>query len=168
MNGPCLTRRWIYTSVIEDHLQQGFNPTLQGYGPQIVNATLDLFKLVNDAFAPTAAKFHYQFNMHELAAVCQVRFEGLSATRTSLLLSQKKSEVCCTVLCAGALSSGRSAPQHRVSLATLMGPWNGTRVCRPARGWQRFKQVPCISGCNCHETFREFISGDLFVDVVEA
>lgn len=40
-------------------------------GDVMVNATLDLYKMVSKQFLPTPAKSHYLFNMRDMARVFQ-------------------------------------------------------------------------------------------------
>ncbi len=66
----------IYRTILESHLVTGFNNEVMRTGIELVNATVALRAAVSQQFLPSAIKFHYNFNMRDLAAI----FQGLCLT----------------------------------------------------------------------------------------
>jgi dynein heavy chain len=66
----------IYKSIFMGHVTN-FDPDVQTFADRIVTASLELHKHVTAYFLPTAIKFHYQFNLRQLASV----FEGLTRSK---------------------------------------------------------------------------------------
>eukprot|EP00727_Mastigamoeba_balamuthi_P006867 m51a1_g2800 putative dynein heavy chain axonemal (4501) ;mRNA; f:77561-92205 len=62
----------IYSSILRKHLDP-FHDGIKEAGAKVVDATLRLYKFVIGNLAPTPAKFHYVFNLRDLARV----YEGL-------------------------------------------------------------------------------------------
>ena len=64
--------RTIYGALVEGHLSgAAFDPNVTKLGPRLVEATLELHRLVSGFFLTSAVKFHYQFNLRELSSVVQ-------------------------------------------------------------------------------------------------
>ncbi|KAL4450636.1 hypothetical protein ABPG77_000992 [Micractinium sp. CCAP 211/92] len=64
--------RSIYSQLVEGHLTAGgFEEDLVRMGPKLVDATIELHRLVMNHFLPSAVKFHYQFNLRELTNITQ-------------------------------------------------------------------------------------------------
>ncbi|KAK2951927.1 putative Dynein beta chain, ciliary [Blattamonas nauphoetae] len=60
----------ILSTLLEGHFaQQGFTSNIQRTVPKIVNGMMELHKRVGQTFLPTAIKFHYQFNLRDLANI---------------------------------------------------------------------------------------------------
>lgn len=64
----------IYRTILEAHLVSGFNNEVMRTGIELVNATVALRAGVAANFLPSAIKFHYNFNMRDLARI----FSGLT------------------------------------------------------------------------------------------
>jgi len=62
--------RVIYAGLIEGHMS-AFDPDVAKVAPKIVDASLELHKMVANSFMPSAIKFHYQWNLRELTNVAQ-------------------------------------------------------------------------------------------------
>lgn len=62
----------IYQQVLSNHFAP-FDQACSNVAPKIVNATLTVFNSIalSPQFAPTAIKFHYQFNMRDVAKIVQ-------------------------------------------------------------------------------------------------
>jgi dynein heavy chain len=62
----------IYTQLLANHFSD-FEENIQKLTPRIINATQKVFTDMckNPKFAPTAKKFHYQFNMRDFAKIVQ-------------------------------------------------------------------------------------------------
>ncbi|CAJ1459802.1 unnamed protein product, partial [Effrenium voratum] len=67
----------IYTKILGRHLQ-GFGPQTQRCCEPIVNATAEILASIQNspAFLPSAEKFHYQFNLKDIANI----FQGMLST----------------------------------------------------------------------------------------
>lgn len=63
--------RSIYSQLIEGHLSAGFEEEVARLAPKLVDATIELHRSVMNHFLPSAVKFHYQFNLRELANITQ-------------------------------------------------------------------------------------------------
>jgi dynein heavy chain len=63
--------RSVYLQIVDGHLSQGFEPEVARMGGKLVDATIELHKLVMNNFLPSAVKFHYQFNLRELSNITQ-------------------------------------------------------------------------------------------------
>lgn len=63
----------IYQQMMVRHFAQGFDQALVNVAPKIVTATVNVFTgiALSPQFAPTAIKFHYQFNMRDVAKIVQ-------------------------------------------------------------------------------------------------
>ncbi|KAH7825191.1 dynein haevy chain 4, outer dynein arm beta [Monocercomonoides exilis] len=59
----------IATSLLEGHFSNGFSGNVLKTVPKVVSAMMDIHKRVSATFLPTAIKFHYQFNLRDLANV---------------------------------------------------------------------------------------------------
>jgi dynein heavy chain len=73
----------IYTPILERHLQS-FPPPVQKLLEAIVNATIEVLTvgiLNTPCFLPSAPKFHYQFNLKDVANI----FQGLLTTNSALV-----------------------------------------------------------------------------------
>jgi dynein heavy chain len=70
MPGPDIVRS-IYSSMINGHLSNGFDPDVQKLAPKLVDATIELHRQVMNNFLPSAIKFHYQFNLRDLSNITQ-------------------------------------------------------------------------------------------------
>jgi len=66
----------IYKSIFMGHVSN-FDPDVQTFAERVVTASLELHRHVTAYFLPTAVKFHYQFNLRQLASV----FEGLTRSK---------------------------------------------------------------------------------------
>ena len=65
----------IYNSILHGHLTQSaakFNPTVVKLVPSLVQSALFLHAKMCSNFLPTAVKFHYLFNLRDLANIFQV------------------------------------------------------------------------------------------------
>ena len=60
----------IYSSILGGHLNQ-FDTKISKLKDKVIDATLELFKLIsaNPEFAPSAKKFHYQFNLRDISRI---------------------------------------------------------------------------------------------------
>ncbi|KAH8076432.1 dynein light chain binding protein [Aureococcus anophagefferens] len=88
----------IYQSILDNHVGADFPPAAARIAKPLVDATLSVHKEMAVRFLPSAIKFHYNFNMRDLAAV----FQGLCAskaqyTRTSLPLARLWMHECARV-----------------------------------------------------------------------
>ena len=63
--------RSIYVALVDGHLSGRFTPEVAKLSTKLVDATLELHKLVSGAFVTSAVKFHYQFNLRDLSSVAQ-------------------------------------------------------------------------------------------------
>jgi hypothetical protein len=63
--------RSVYHQIVEGHLSGGFEPEVARMPGKLVDATIELHRLVMNNFLPSAVKFHYQFNLRELSNVTQ-------------------------------------------------------------------------------------------------
>ncbi len=61
----------MYLQIVEGHLSGGFEPEVARLGGKLVDATIELHRLVMNNFLPSAIKFHYQFNLRELSNITQ-------------------------------------------------------------------------------------------------
>jgi len=65
----------IYTTLLMGHLTQGhvkFPPHCVKLAPNIISSALYLHGKISATFLPTAVKFHYIFNLRDLANIFQV------------------------------------------------------------------------------------------------
>ena len=62
--------RAIYLQLVEGHMRN-FDPDVSRLAPKIVDATVELHRLVSSNFLPSAVKFHYQFNLRDLSNIAQ-------------------------------------------------------------------------------------------------
>lgn len=60
----------IFRALLVNHLSD-FDEVIKPLGPQITNATLDLYKVVRTDFRPTPSCCHYLFNMRDMSRVFQ-------------------------------------------------------------------------------------------------
>ncbi|KAF7661538.1 hypothetical protein LDENG_00259550 [Lucifuga dentata] len=65
----------IYTSILSQHLREGFSAALQKSCPNVVQLALALHQCLSSTFLPTAVKFHYIFNLRDLSNIFQVAGE---------------------------------------------------------------------------------------------
>lgn len=56
--------------IIDGHLN-GFDPEAAKMSNKLVDATIELHRLVMNNFLPSAVKFHYQFNLREMSNITQ-------------------------------------------------------------------------------------------------
>ena len=63
----------IYHSILEAHYMSGFSNSIVRLAGPVVNATIELYQAVSSHFLPSAVKFHYNFNMRDMANI----FQGL-------------------------------------------------------------------------------------------
>ena len=63
--------KFIYKSILDGYLSQGFSAEVRNISETIVDATVDLYLQVAKYFLPTAIKFHYNFNLRETANIVQ-------------------------------------------------------------------------------------------------
>ena len=68
----------IFGSILDSHLES-FSNSVQKVGKSIVDGTLAIHREMASRFLPSAVKFHYNFNMRDLAAV----FQGLCSIHHS-------------------------------------------------------------------------------------
>jgi dynein heavy chain len=61
--------RKICTTLLEGHFGLQFSTGMMRIIPKIVTSILDIHKKVSMTFLPTAIKFHYQFNLREIANI---------------------------------------------------------------------------------------------------
>ncbi|CAL8075896.1 unnamed protein product [Calicophoron daubneyi] len=59
----------IFSSIVDSHFNNGFEPSFQRLGKVMVQATLQVYKLSIASFLPTPAKSHYVFNLRDFARV---------------------------------------------------------------------------------------------------
>ena len=60
----------IYSQIVEGHLAD-FDTEVSGLAPKLVEAMIDLHKMVMNGFLPSAVKFHYTWNLRELSNITQ-------------------------------------------------------------------------------------------------
>ena len=65
----------VYTSILNGHLAE-FRGGVAKMGPTLVEGLYQLHTLVSNTFLPTAIKFHYQFNLRDIASVVQGLLES--------------------------------------------------------------------------------------------
>jgi dynein heavy chain len=63
--------RSIYLAMVDGHLSGGFQPDVAKLSAKLVDATVDLHRMVGSFFLTSAVKFHYQFNLRDLSAIVQ-------------------------------------------------------------------------------------------------
>ena len=63
--------RSIYLQLVDGHLAGGFTPDVTKLGAKLVDATLELHRMVSATFITSAVKFHYQFNLRDLSSIVQ-------------------------------------------------------------------------------------------------
>jgi dynein heavy chain len=61
--------KFIYKSILDGFLSQGFASEVKNLADSIVDATVDIYLQVAKYFLPTAIKFHYNFNLRETANI---------------------------------------------------------------------------------------------------
>jgi dynein heavy chain len=62
--------RSIYLQIMDGHLAAGgFEPDVARLAGRLVDATIELHRLVMHNFLPSAVKFHYQFNLRETSNI---------------------------------------------------------------------------------------------------
>jgi len=71
----------IVTSILEGHFNAREFPHINKLVPKLTAAILDLHKKITTFFLPTAIKFHYQFNLREVAQV----MAGLQQARPEVM-----------------------------------------------------------------------------------
>ena len=59
----------IYGRIIEVLFKKGYTPEVQNMRPYLIDATIAVWELAARKLLPTPAKFHYSFNIRELARV---------------------------------------------------------------------------------------------------
>lgn len=69
----------IFSSILSQHLENsgGFPSIVQKLAPSLTDLALDFHARVSATFLPTAIKFHYVFNLRDLANVYQVNIRDL-------------------------------------------------------------------------------------------
>jgi dynein heavy chain len=62
----------IYLQILTNHMKS-FDKQVADMAPKIIQATMDIFMKMatQPQFMPTAAKFHYQFNLRDFAKIIQ-------------------------------------------------------------------------------------------------
>jgi dynein heavy chain len=62
----------IYQQILMNHMETFDKPNVD-IGPKLINATMSVFLAIatSPQFAPTAIKFHYQFNLRDMARIVQ-------------------------------------------------------------------------------------------------
>lgn len=85
MPGPDIVRA-IYFQMMDGHLAT-FDPEIAKLSGKLMDATIELHKLVMNFFLPSSVKFHYQFNLREMSNITQVRLLPSDASIESFLLS---------------------------------------------------------------------------------
>lgn len=63
--------RSIYLALVDGHLSGRFTPDVAKLSSKLVDATLELHRLVTSQFVTSAVKFHYQFNLRDLSSLAQ-------------------------------------------------------------------------------------------------
>jgi dynein heavy chain len=63
--------RSIYMAMVDGHLSSRFSPDVAKLSAKLVDATVELHRMVSSFFLTSAVKFHYQFNLRDLSAVVQ-------------------------------------------------------------------------------------------------
>ena len=78
----------IYSQLFAGHLKsESFPNSVQKMGPQLVDAAVKLHSKVSSTFLPTAIKFHYLFNLRDLANIFQgMHFSEKSTFKTPLAI----------------------------------------------------------------------------------
>ncbi|KAI8473051.1 MAG: flagellar outer dynein arm heavy chain beta [Monoraphidium minutum] len=62
--------RSIYSAIVEGHVAgAGLDEGVSRLAPKLVDATIELHRMVMHTFLPSAVKFHYQFNLREMSNV---------------------------------------------------------------------------------------------------
>lgn len=71
--------RTIFDSILREFLSQNyFSDSIKKCGNLAVNATIDLYSQITKELLPIPAKFHYTFNLRDIAKV----FQGMLMTKT--------------------------------------------------------------------------------------
>jgi dynein heavy chain len=63
--------RSIYMAMVDGHLSSRFSPDVAKLSAKLVDATVELHRMVSSFFLTSAVKFHYQFNLRDLSAIVQ-------------------------------------------------------------------------------------------------
>uniref|UniRef100_A0A8D1UT23 AAA+ ATPase domain-containing protein n=1 Tax=Sus scrofa TaxID=9823 RepID=A0A8D1UT23_PIG len=75
----------IYSTILTQHLKLGsFPASLQRATPQLVHLALSFHQKIATAFLPTAVKFHYIFNLRDLASIFQgILFSSVECVKST-------------------------------------------------------------------------------------
>ncbi|XP_047613273.1 dynein axonemal heavy chain 9 isoform X3 [Phacochoerus africanus] len=75
----------IYSTILTQHLKLGsFPASLQKATPQLIHLALTFHQKVATAFLPTAVKFHYIFNLRDLASIFQgILFSSVECVKST-------------------------------------------------------------------------------------
>uniref|UniRef100_A0A8D1A5Y0 Dynein axonemal heavy chain 9 n=1 Tax=Sus scrofa TaxID=9823 RepID=A0A8D1A5Y0_PIG len=75
----------IYSTILTQHLKLGsFPASLQKATPQLVHLALSFHQKIATAFLPTAVKFHYIFNLRDLASIFQgILFSSVECVKST-------------------------------------------------------------------------------------
>nr|XP_060500991.1 dynein axonemal heavy chain 9-like [Panthera onca] len=75
----------IYGTILTQHLKLGnFPESLQKSSPQLINLALTFHRKITTTFLPTAIKFHYVFNLRDLANIFQgILFSSVECVKST-------------------------------------------------------------------------------------
>uniref|UniRef100_A0A8D0U046 Dynein axonemal heavy chain 9 n=1 Tax=Sus scrofa TaxID=9823 RepID=A0A8D0U046_PIG len=75
----------IYSTILTQHLKLGsFPASLQKATPQLIHLALSFHQKIATAFLPTAVKFHYIFNLRDLASIFQgILFSSVECVKST-------------------------------------------------------------------------------------
>uniref|UniRef100_A0A667HW36 Dynein axonemal heavy chain 9 n=1 Tax=Lynx canadensis TaxID=61383 RepID=A0A667HW36_LYNCA len=75
----------IYSTILTQHLKLGnFPESLQKSSPQLINLALTFHQKIATTFLPTAIKFHYVFNLRDLANIFQgILFSSVECVKST-------------------------------------------------------------------------------------